>query len=152
MTDSPQTPQDKPTRPRRRWRRLLTYSAIGLGTITVAGGIALTWFVKEELAPTVEKALTTLLQRPIKVGKLESFGPGYLKFGPSSVPPTATNPDRASTDAVEVRFPLLPLLSRNVKLNITLVDVEAYIHQRPDGSFEIPQIAAGGGEIGRAHV
>jgi translocation and assembly module TamB len=143
MTDSPQTPQDKSTRPRRRWLRVLAYSGIGIGTVTVAGGIALTWWIKEELGPTAGNALTAILQRPITVGKLESVGIGYLKFGPSSVPPTATNPDRASTNGVEVRFPLLPLLSRTVKLNVTLADAEAYIHQRPDGSFEIPQIAAG---------
>ncbi len=143
MTDSPQTPQDKSSRPRRRWLRAIAYSGIGIGTVTVAGGITLTWWIQEQLAPTISNALTQILQRPITVGNLENIGIGYLKFGPSSVPPTATSPDRATTNAVEVRFPLLPLLSRTVKLNVTLVDVEAYIHQQPDGTFEIPQIATG---------
>ncbi|MDY6805956.1 MAG: translocation/assembly module TamB domain-containing protein [Cyanobacteriota bacterium] len=144
MTNTPQDPQDKSTRPRRRWRRILVYSGLGLGTVTIAGGVALVSWIKTELAPMVETSLTNLLQRPVKVGQLESVGIGYLEFGPSLVPETATNPDFATTEAVEVRFPLGPLLSRTLKLNVTLVDVEAYIQQREDGSFEAPQIAAGG--------
>lgn len=144
MTNTPQDTQDKSTRPRRRWRRILIYSGLGLGTVTIAGGVALVSWIKTELAPMVETSLTKLLERPIKVGKLESVSIGYLKFGPSLVPETATNPDFATTEAVEVRFPLVPLLSRTLKLNVTLVDVEAYIQQREDGSFEPPQIAAGG--------
>lgn len=142
MTNTPENPKNQTDSPRsRRWRRIIIISGLGLGTVSVAVGVVGTWWLKEKLAPMLSANLTRLAQRPVKVGELKKFGLGYIEFGPSSVPPTSTDSIAASTEVVKVTFPLGPLLFKTLKLDITFGDSEARLEQRPDGSFQIPELA-----------
>ncbi|NES02208.1 MAG: hypothetical protein F6K22_04780 [Okeania sp. SIO2F4] len=125
----------------RKWRRIIIISGLGLTTVSVAGGIAGTWFVQNQLAPMVSDSLTKLMQRPVQVGELKKFGLGYIEFGPSSLPPTSTDSISASTEVVKVTFPLGPILFRTVKLDITFGESQAIVQQEANGSFAIPQLA-----------
>ena len=142
MTNTPENPNDQThlSTPR-KWRRIIIISGLGLGTVLVAGGIAVSWWVKEKLAPMVSESLTRLMQRPVQVGELRKFGLGYLEFGPSSLPPTSTDSISASTEVVKVTFPLGPILFRTVKLDITFGESQAIVRQEANGSFAIPQLA-----------
>ncbi|MGL5064703.1 MAG: hypothetical protein ACRC62_32370, partial [Microcoleus sp.] len=114
----------------RHWWRLLLISGAGLGVLGVLGAVTASWWVREKLAPLVESEVSQTLKRPVKIGRLERFSPISLRFGRSSLPATATDPDYAATEAVEVRFSILPLLfARTLKLDITLVKPNAYIEQ-----------------------
>ncbi|AFZ20495.1 translocation/assembly module TamB domain-containing protein [Allocoleopsis franciscana] len=133
--NQPEQSSASPVR-RRQWHRL----AIILSLILLSGiGGGLTWvwfFVYRQLAPQVETTVTKLLNRPVKLGRVESFSPTGLRFGASSLPATATDPDRASAEAVEVSFNLLPLLTdRTLPLDVTLVKPKAYIEQAKDGKW-----------------
>jgi translocation and assembly module TamB len=123
-------------RPHRRWWRLVLLSGTGLGIIALVGAaVALAW-VREKLAPLVETQVSLLLDRPVQVGRLERFSLTSLRFGRSSVPATATDPDYASTEAVEVQFSVGQLLfNRTLKLDITLVKASAYIEQDAKGRW-----------------
>jgi translocation and assembly module TamB len=91
------------------------------------------FFVYKQLAPQVESTVTKLLNRPVKLGPVEGFSPTGLRFGASSLPATSIDPDRATTEAVEVTFNLLPLLTdRTLPLDVTLVKPKAYIEQAQD--------------------
>ncbi len=125
--------QLSPHRARRWWRPLLL-SGTGLGIIALVGAGAAAWWIPEKLAPLVETEVSKLVKRPVQIGRLERFSPTSLRFGRSSLPATATDPDYASTEAVEVQFSLWQLLfHRTLKLDITLVKPNAYIEQDDKG-------------------
>ena len=136
MTNSHDDTNQLAPRPHRRWWRLVLLSGTGLGLIALVGGaVALAW-VREKLAPLVETQVSELLDRPVQIGRLERFSLTSLRFGRSTVPATPTDPDYASTEAVEVQFSVWQLLlNRTLKLDITLVKASAYIEQDAKGRW-----------------
>ncbi|AFZ05294.1 protein of unknown function DUF490 [Oscillatoria nigro-viridis PCC 7112] len=136
MTNSDDDKNQLAPRPHRRWWRLLLLSGTGLGIIAlVAAAVGYQW-VREKLAPLVETEVSQLLKRPVQIGRLERFSLTSLRFGRSTLPATPTDPDYASTEAVEVKFSILPLLfNRTLKLDITLVKPSAYIEQDAQGRW-----------------
>ena len=129
-------PSDSDQSQHRRWRRLLLWGGCGLGIGTLAVGTAATWFVRNKIAPIVGDVVGGIVQRPVKVGPVEQITPSSIRFGPSSIPPTATNPNTATTDAVLVRFSLLSFLKDpTVQLNITLVNPNVYLAEDEDGKW-----------------
>jgi translocation and assembly module TamB len=111
-------------------------SGTGLGIIALVGAaVALAW-VREKLAPLVETQVSQLLDRPVQVGRLERVSLTSLRFGRSTLPATPTDPDYASTEAVEVQFSIGQLLfNRTLKLDITFVKASAYIEQDAKGRW-----------------
>ncbi|MDE5109954.1 MAG: hypothetical protein O4753_01285, partial [Trichodesmium sp. St7_bin2_1] len=142
MTNAKKNPNDHTNLfTTKKWIRIIIIGGIGLGTVSVAGGIVGTWFVQKKLAPMVSKSLGQLMQRPVQVGELKKFGLGYIEFGPSFLPPTSSDSISASTEVVRVTFPLGPILFKTVKLDITFGKSQAYIQQKTDGSLAIPKLA-----------
>ena len=136
MTNSDDDKNQLAPRPHRRWWRLLLLSGTGLGILGLIGAMVAQAWVREKLAPIVESEVSQTLKRPIKIGPLERFSPTSLRFGRSTLPATATDPDYASTEAVEVQFSIWPLLfNRTLKLDITLVKPSAYIEQDAQGRW-----------------
>jgi len=134
MTNSDDDKNQLPPHSARRWWRPLLLSGTGLGILALVGAGAAAWWIPEKLAPLVETEVSKLVKRPVQIGRLERFSPTSLRFGRSTVPATATDPDYASTEAVEVQFSLWELLfQRTLKLDITLVKPNAYIEQDDRG-------------------
>src|SRR5579883_35230 len=126
----------------RRWLRI----GIPIGLVTlvgVAGGAWYGWvFVHEKLAPLVESNLSESLKRPVKLGKVERFTLTSLRFGPSSIPATPTDPDHATVQRVDVAFnPPKVLLTRDLNLDITLDKPNLYLEQAADGTWISTQIS-----------
>ena len=136
---TPGNEPEQPTTPqvRQRPRRHLVLALSILLLACLGGGITWLWFfVYRQLAPQVETTVTKLLNRPIKLGAVESVSLNGLRFGASSLPATATDPDRASVEAVDVTFNLVPLLTdRTLPLDVTLVKPKVYIEQAQDGKW-----------------
>lgn len=124
----------------RKWTRIIIISGLGLVTVSVAGGIAGTWFVQKQLVPIISENLNKQIQRPVLVGELKKFGLGYIEFGPSSIPPTLSDSISASTKAIKVKFSLGAILLRTVRLDITFEESQAYLQQQPDGLFAMPKL------------
>lgn len=136
MTNSPEPESEN--RPRRGFlTRQRAIAASVLVLAGVGGGALWGWlWIHRELVPLVEQNLNQLLGRPVELGQVESVSLTGLRFGASALPPTPTDPDRATTEAVEVGFsPLQLLLNRTLQLNVTLVNPDAYIEQAKDGRW-----------------
>lgn len=133
---------NQPQRDRRRWRRVL----LPLSAVTVAGlagGLWWGWvFVHEQLAPLVEKNLSQTVKRPVKLGRVERFTLTSLRFGPSEVPATPTDSDRLTIEQIDVAFnPLQVLLTRTLRLDITIDKPSIYLEQTKDGTWISTQIS-----------
>ncbi|MGE5658271.1 MAG: translocation/assembly module TamB domain-containing protein [Actinomycetota bacterium] len=136
MTNSPNSQNQPERRPSNRFWRPFLITGAGVGILTLGGLLGATWWVRTRLAPLVQTQISQLLLRPVQVGRLESFSPTGVRFGPSSLPATATDPDRAATQAVDARFSLLDLVfRRTLTLDITLINADAYIQQDPTGRW-----------------
>jgi translocation and assembly module TamB len=122
------------------WLIILTRSSIGLGIIFIlsllGGGWWLSRFVNKDLSPLVEKNLTNLLDRPVKLGKVEKFSTNGLTFAASSIPATNTDPDTVTIDNVEVNFdPISLLTNRTLNLDVKLIKPSVYIQQDEEGRW-----------------
>lgn len=131
MTDAmspPPAPQ--PRRPRRfGWRFLFA-----LVLLAGAGGALWAWyFIQEQLAPTVSQSVSKQFNRPLSVGRLERFSLSSLRFGATVLPPTATDPDQATVDAIEVNFNLWQLWQRKLEFTATLINPKSYLEQDGQG-------------------
>jgi len=131
-----QEPESSPNRERRnpwRWVGLTVGSALVIGSIGVAWR---SWVIAQHRLPGwVAEALSKALDRPVEIGDLQAIGPGGLRFGPSSIPPTATDPDTLSLAAIDIRFNLLELLQRQLNLTIEFNQVDAYLEQNDEGDW-----------------
>lgn len=141
MTHSPNPGNGpEPGVPQRRWSRRLRRYGIPIGIAVVAGvGGGLWWawlFVNRDLAPLVQNNLSQLLNRPVRVGRVERFSLTGLRFGKTEIPATPTDPDRATVEALEVGFnPLRLLLARTLDLDVTLVNPTLYVEQDRAGRW-----------------
>ena len=147
MTNLP-SPGSDPGSGSSRHSRLVLLRRIGiplglLGLAGIAGGAWYGWvFVNEKLAPLVESNLSESLKRPVKLGKVERFSLTSLRFGASSVPATATDPDRLTIGALDVKFnPLKLLFTRDLNLDVTAIRPEIYLEQAADGTWISTQIS-----------
>ncbi|WAL58448.1 translocation/assembly module TamB domain-containing protein [Thermocoleostomius sinensis] len=119
-------------------RQTLLRAGAAVGSVVLVGAAAGGWwawqFVRNELAPLVARNLSDLFDRPVEVGNLEGVSLTSMTFGESSVPPTATDPDRLTVSRVEVNFNLLEILwDRTLSLDVTLDRPDVYIEQDEDG-------------------
>ncbi|MBD2361216.1 translocation/assembly module TamB domain-containing protein [Anabaena minutissima FACHB-250] len=146
---SDQDHQSRNTDRKRLWLLVLKRSGIALGSILLLGLIGGAWrlwiFVQKELTPLAEKSLTSTLNRPVKLGKVTQFSLTGVSFGASAIPATSTDPDKVEVDAVEVGFnPLLLIFNRQLKLDVTLVNPDAYIEQDSEGLWITTTLAPPG--------
>jgi translocation and assembly module TamB len=116
-----------------------------LGTLLVLGGLlgVAAWrglvFVEQELAPSIEASLQTLLNRPVKLGPLRRYSLTDLEFGRSTLPPypykgrPGIDQDRGTAESVVVRFnPWQILIDRTLPLDVVLNRANVYLDQAPD--------------------
>ncbi|MBW4665617.1 MAG: translocation/assembly module TamB domain-containing protein [Chroococcus sp. CMT-3BRIN-NPC107] len=124
----------------RFWFVLLRRTGIYLGiplVIGTAGGAWWLWvFVQERLAPIVQANLIQTLNRNVQLGQVERVSLTSLRFGKSAIPATPTDRDRATVEAVEVKFDLFQLaFTRTLKLDVTLINPDVYIDQDRTGQW-----------------
>ncbi len=135
MTQTPfPEPVSPPPRRNRRWRKLLLIFSL-LAVAGIGSGAWWLWiFIHEKLAPLVAENLGHEIDRPVQLGKLERISLNSLRFGASALPATATDPNRATIDAVDVQFdPWQVLLQQRLALYVTLIKPTAYVEQNQQG-------------------
>lgn len=118
---------------------------VGLLLLAAGGGAIGTWlFVRDRLVPLVQTSLGNILNRPVEVGELQQFSLTGVRFGPSAIPPTATDPDQMTIQAIAVGFnPLQAILTRTVTFDITLIQPSATIVQSESGQWLETEITLG---------
>ncbi|QLE54574.1 translocation/assembly module TamB [Nostoc sp. TCL26-01] len=149
MINSPNRNHRPQNSRRHLWFLILSRGGMALGGLLLVGVIVGIWrlqtFVEKELTPLAEKSLTTTLNRPVKLGKVTNFSLTGVQFAASSIPATATDPDQAAVDSVEVGFnPFLLIFNRQLKLDVTLVNPDIYIEQDNQGRWITTTIAPPG--------
>lgn len=135
---------------RRLSLQLLRRASLVVGFVALAGIAVGAWwarnYVYNDLAPLVETNLEQLLGRSLKLGQVERFTPSSLRFSSLAIPATATDSDRVTAQAVDVRFsPLQVLFTRTLVLNVTLVKPNVFIQQDQNGRWVTAQVKTGEG-------
>lgn len=138
MSDVP--PEERPSseQPTPR-RRIWATAGLTLGAIAALGAIGGAWwawvFVNDKLSPWVSDFLTESLNRPVALGDVERVSLNRIRFGPSAIPPTETDPDEVYIDQIDVRFNLFQLFRRQLRPQITVEGVRASIAQNEAGQW-----------------
>lgn len=115
-----------------------------LGGVAI-GGWWLWRFIHDDLPSLVAESLSETLSRPVEVGPLQSISFTNIRFGPSALPATPTDADRATTKAVDAHFdPLQVVWDRTLELDVTLVGLDGYLQQDEDLRWTTTQIKQGG--------
>ncbi len=151
LIDNPTEPPSKPPKSSKN-RGLLSFllpskkKALGISAIAALGGIAylgLDFWVKRNLPSILESEGSKILNRPVEVGKVESFSLTGITLDSASVPATATDKDNLTIDGIRVRFNLLPVIfRRTLPLDITLMQPKVYLEQEGDGlwlNLDLPE-------------
>lgn len=136
--NSPNQPQSGSPRNPKPPRRRLWLVWLGVFLLLSAGSsLTMAWvFVQRMLTPMVERNVENLIERDVQLGKVESFSLSGLRFGPTELPATKTDPDQVSIRAVDVSYnPLKLILDRTLELNLTLVNPDVYIEQEQQGQW-----------------
>ncbi|MEO0406150.1 MAG: DUF748 domain-containing protein, partial [Cyanobacteria bacterium P01_A01_bin.135] len=118
-------------------RRRLVQATAALAASSVALGVGL-WvlqrWVDANLVPRIETALTETIGRPVLLGEVDRVFPTAIHFGPSQLPPTATDFDQVRAAAVRVGFnPLEALIWRTLTVDVTLLEPQGLIDETPEG-------------------
>ena len=153
MTESPNPQPSNESNPHRRFGRVKV--ALGLLLLTsIGGGIGWGWwFVDRQLVPLVTRELSKLLNRPVNIGDIERVTLASIRAGESTIPATATDPDSVEMDGVKVRFNLLKFLwSRQLDLDVTLVEPTVYLERDLEGAWVSTQIREAEGEGGLIQI
>ncbi len=132
-----------------RWLSFLLVLGLGSGS-----ALATTWLLLHRfLPPTVAAILSETLERPVELGELAGFGLNHVRFGETSLPATAHDPDFATVQGITARFSLWRLVrDRQLVLDLTLQRPEVYLEQAPDGRLlDLPPLPERDGE-GRVKV
>ncbi|MGB7440207.1 MAG: translocation/assembly module TamB domain-containing protein [Coleofasciculaceae cyanobacterium] len=122
----------------KKWAQRPSTIALSVTTLAIVsvgyfGGM---FWLERNLPSLVEAQLSKILKREVQVGEVESFSLTGVKLGSSSIPTTPTNPDRVTIDSIKINFNLLPLiLRRYLPVQMTLVDVDAYLDQDETGEW-----------------
>jgi len=111
-----------------------------LGLVLLAGlgggAVWLWWFLQHQLSPQLTQTLSQIVGRPVTVGDLESIALDTIRFGPSGLPATATDPDQVKVQGIEVRFNLWTFLrTQTLPMDIVLDTPEVYVEQGTDGQW-----------------
>lgn len=130
------------------WLLLLSRPVLGTLIVLLAGLAGLggwLWvYLQNELAPTIETNLSQLLNRPVKLGKLEQITFTSLRFDRTTIPPfsqqvggqTIREQDSAMAAAVEVNFNPWDLLwSRSLNLAVSLKQPQLNLVQDKEGRW-----------------
>jgi translocation and assembly module TamB len=136
------TPDDSQDEQRSHWGRTVWVWVSTIVVLTVGSGLAYGWFfVQRQLAPQVEKSLTTTFDRPVQLGKVEQFTLRGLRFGATEIPPTPTDPDRLTIQSIQVSFNPISLLTRQtLKLDLNLIRPNIYLEQNEAKEWVSTQI------------
>lgn len=136
MTNSGDRPNPQPRRPRRLW----LWAGVGAGVVLLAGGAIVAWqirlFIRDRLIPLVEDNLSQTIGRPVDLGPLEAISLRGARVGRSSLPPTETDQDTVTIDAIDLGINLWALITtRTLRLDIRLINPDLFLDQEADGRW-----------------
>lgn len=130
-----------------RWRSLLVKAGIGVGGLTLVGGIVgVVWggrVVNNGIIPQIEGAIEETIGRPVDIGPLTSLSLNGLTLGETVVPPTEKDATTVRVEQIGVSVAWRPLLfERVLRPSITLVRPEVELVQGEDGQWVVLDLPA----------
>lgn len=128
----------------------LVFSLLG-SSLLLCGVTGASWgraYTQEKLAPQIADILSQTLDRPIQLGQIEQISPTGLRIGASSIPSTEHDRDRATVEAIEVKFNVMDLIStRKVNLTVTFIRPKLFIDQDKTGRWLNTDLVLDGEEV-----
>lgn len=131
-----------------RWLRkpstLITAGGVTLvGTGLYLGGQHLAY---RQASPFLATELSRLLGRPVQVGSVESVDFFQVNLGPSTIPPTATDPTAIALDGINITVnPWWFLVGKPIEIETTLVRPRITLKQNQDGQWTTLALPKGEG-------
>jgi translocation and assembly module TamB len=144
MTNNPPDSPLKPSKKNNLLIRLTSFarrpSTLIMGGMLLMLGITtycgINYFVCQKLSPLLSKEFSKLLEREVKVGKVESFSLNRISVGRSYILPTETDTDYAEAEKVAISFNPLPIfIGRPLIVDVTIKKSNFLIEQNKTGEW-----------------
>ncbi len=143
LRNAPESDSHSQSTPKSKMAKKRLWLWIG-GTLcmSVAGGMTWGWlWLQRELPPLVEKEVANFLNRPVKLGSVESLTSSGIRFGPSEILTTPTDPAKVSLKALDMGFnPLTLLMARELQLKINAIQPQIYLEQGKQGDWLLTKL------------
>jgi translocation and assembly module TamB len=113
------------------------------GSVLLLGGVGsvMLWqrgttYLHDTVVPQLSEDLSTSLNRPVHLGKVDSLSLTQVRLGPSAIPATASDADAVEIESIVVRFDWLTAIRDQVlELDVTLVHPQIFLDQNGDGAW-----------------
>lgn len=108
---------------------------------TVGAGIYGYYWLNQELAPWLEAELTKALERPVKLGQVQSFSPGHIQFGESRLPATPDQSNFLVAPSIRVNLDLAAYWQKQqLGLDLVFSRPQVFLRQDPTAGALLPNI------------
>jgi translocation and assembly module TamB len=112
---------------------IIGVTTIALGAVGYTGAKVL---IAQKLPPIIEEQLSSILDRPVKVGSLSNISLAGAEVKDFSIPATKNDSDRITIPDIKVAFQILPVIfTRTLPVEITLIKPEIYLEQDKQGTW-----------------
>ncbi|WP_044105515.1 translocation/assembly module TamB domain-containing protein [cyanobacterium endosymbiont of Epithemia turgida] len=144
MTNNPPNSPLKPSNKNNLLTRLTSFarrpSTLIMGGMLLMLGITtycgINYFVCQKLSPLLSKELSKLVEREVKIGKVESFSFNKISVGRSYILTTETDTDYAEAAKIVISFNPLPIfIGRPLIIDITIKKSNFFIEQNKTGEW-----------------
>ncbi|MCS6812382.1 MAG: translocation/assembly module TamB domain-containing protein [Cyanobacteria bacterium] len=122
----------------RRSRRLLsifTITGLALGGIGAVSFVGVNYWVRHYLPGLLATELSKILNRPVRVGKVEGFSLSGIRIGETTLPSQLGAPESLAIGSIEVGYSLPGLLRRSLPVTISLNNLNVSAQQTADGDW-----------------
>ena len=117
-------------------RKKVTLGLFAIAALGILGYTGVNYLVKKKLPPFLETEIGKIIDRPINLGEVKGFSLGGIEFGKTTIPATASDPDKISLAGIEVDFKIFPLIfRRSLPADITLIQPDIYLEQSANGEW-----------------
>ncbi len=132
---TPPVPEQPPRHRSRRILKTLAITGVASAAVGTAGYVGLNYWIHNHLPGLLAAELSKVLDRPVKVGKVEGFSLSGIRIGETTLPEQLGAPESLAIGSIDVGYTLPGLLARSLPVSISLNNISVSAKQTANGTW-----------------